>query len=119
MFKKFKKNDNYFAIAIYAFLVIAASIALIWILTNFGTISSWVKGVVTAMLPFVYDALLKGQGNEEFVLADIRKNYSYMLEHGATSFWETINGANDFNNAGSLCHGWSAMPVYYMKKLLK
>ena len=58
MFKKFKKNDNYFAIAIYAFLVIAASIALIWILTNFGTISSWVKGVVTAMLPFVYGFII-------------------------------------------------------------
>lgn len=58
MFKKFKKNDNYFAIAIYAFLVIAASIALIWVLTNFGTISSWVKGVVTAMLPFVYGFII-------------------------------------------------------------
>lgn len=58
MFKKFKKNDNYFAIAVYAFLVIAASIALIWILTNFGTISSWIKGVVTAMLPFVYGFII-------------------------------------------------------------
>lgn len=58
MFKKFKKNDNYFAIAIYAFLVIAASIALIWVLTNLGTISTWVKGVVTAMLPFVYGFII-------------------------------------------------------------
>ena len=72
-----------------------------------------------SMLPFVYDALLKDPKNAEFVLEDIRKNYSYMLERGATSFWETIKGAEDFGGAGSLCHGWSAIPVYYMKKLIK
>ena len=36
-----------------------------------------------------------------------------MLYHGATSFWETIKGADDFDKAGSLCHGWSAIPVYF------
>ncbi len=73
-----------------------------------------------SMLGFVYDALLEAnEENAEYVLADIRKKYGYMLEWGATSFWETINGANDFGNAGSMCHGWSAMPVYYYHKLLK
>jgi hypothetical protein len=36
-----------------------------------------------------------------------------MLKNGATSFWETINGEKDFGNAGSLCHGWSALPIIY------
>ena len=27
--------------------------------------------------------------------------------------WETEKGAADFDFAGSLCHGWSALPVYY------
>ena len=27
-------------------------------------------------------------------------------------------GAEDFGGAGSLCHGWSALPVYYLSKLL-
>jgi hypothetical protein len=36
-----------------------------------------------------------------------------MLENGATSFWETIEGEAAFDKAGSLCHGWSALPVYY------
>jgi len=58
MFKKFKKNDNYFAIAVYAFLVIAASIGLIWILMNFNTITSWINGVVTAMLSFIYGFII-------------------------------------------------------------
>ena len=35
-----------------------------------------------------------------------------MLYQGATTFWETEKGGWDFANAGSLCHGWSAIPVY-------
>lgn len=72
-----------------------------------------------SMLPFKYDALL--QVNEKrykaFVLSDIDGNYSYMLEQGATSFWETLLGAADFGGAGSLCHGWAAAPIYYYHKL--
>lgn len=64
---------------------------------------------------FVYDALLKTDKDRyaEFVLEDIDKKYGYMLQKGATSFWETLEGERDFGGAGSLCHGWSAMPVYY------
>ena len=54
MFKGFKKNDNYFIIAVYAFLVIAASIGLIWLLVNFSTITGWVGDVITAMSSFIY-----------------------------------------------------------------
>lgn len=73
-----------------------------------------------SMAAFVYDALLDGsKESEQFVLEDIRKKYGYMLECGATSFWETLKGEADFDNAGSLCHGWSAIPVYYYAKLLK
>ena len=35
-----------------------------------------------------------------------------MVRRGATSFWETADGAEAFDGAGSLCHGWSALPVY-------
>ncbi|MBQ3492735.1 MAG: hypothetical protein IJA88_01360, partial [Clostridia bacterium] len=66
---------------------------------------------------FMYDALLSfDENNKEFILEDIRNKYNYMLEQGATAFWETIVGAKDFDNAGSLCHGWSAVPVYYFHK---
>ena len=68
-----------------------------------------------SMKCFKYDALLctdkeKWQGH---VLDEIRKDYKKMLDVGATSVWETIDGAVAFANAGSLCHGWSAMPIYY------
>ena len=70
-----------------------------------------------SMLPFVYDALIKCDptGND-FVISDIREKYGYMLSCGATSFWETIEGERAFSKAGSLCHGWSAIPIYYLAK---
>lgn len=70
-----------------------------------------------SMKCFMYDALLMtDKSYKEYILRDIRKKYGYMLSCGATAAWETINGASDFDNAGSLCHGWSAMPIYYYHK---
>ena len=68
---------------------------------------------------FEYDALLMADEKKykDFIMNDIRKNYKYMLDNGATSAWETILGASDFGNAGSLCHGWSSIPIYYYHKL--
>ena len=67
-----------------------------------------------SMLVYKYDALLAADpNNKDFILNEIREQYGYMLEQGATSFWETIKGDSDFANAGSLCHGWSALPAYY------
>ncbi len=68
-----------------------------------------------SMLTFKYDALLKVDSYKykEYILNDIDTRYSKMLMCGATSFWETEDGESAFDNAGSLCHGWSAMPIYY------
>jgi len=72
-----------------------------------------------SMNTFLYDALLKlDAGNRDFILADIDEKYGHMLSCGATSFWETLIGSRDFGEAGSLCHGWSALPAYYFHKLL-
>lgn len=43
----------------------------------------------------------------------IARDWGYMLAQGATSFWETIDGASAFANAGSLCHGWSGTPAWF------
>ena len=71
-----------------------------------------------SMLGFVYDALLSEDGNEQFVLNDIREKYKYMLDSGATSFWENLHTVDELSLACSLCHGWSAVPVYYYHKIL-
>ncbi len=61
---------------------------------------------------FKYQALLSDPNNIDFVLADIAERFGAMLFSGATTFWETDLGEQDFSNAGSLCHGWSAVPAY-------
>ena len=66
---------------------------------------------------FVYDALLKTDKEKykSFVLNDIRKTYKPMIKTGTV--WETVIGKEDFDGAGSLCHGWSSMPIYYFNIL--
>ena len=79
------------------------------------------KSLVPATLSmqgFVYDALLIEDGNEEYILNDIREKYKYMLDSGATSFWENLHTVDELSSACSLCHGWSAVPVYYYHKIL-
>lgn len=72
-----------------------------------------------SMNSFRFDALLRTKDERycKLILDEIDRDYLYMLRNGATTFWETIHGENDFGSygwgAGSLCHGWSALPIYY------
>lgn len=66
---------------------------------------------------YKYEALLtKPEVYGKFVRQDIAKTWGDMLFNGATSFWETQRGAWDFDCAGSLCHGWSTIPIYIFHK---
>lgn len=69
---------------------------------------------------FKYEALLGlGEDYTDYVIGDIADKWGNMLLSGATSFWETVGGAWDFDCAGSLCHGWSATPIIvYFKYIL-
>ena len=70
--------------------------------------------ITLSMKCFLYDALLMVDKNyQKFILNDIDIVYKKMLDADATTFWETELGEKDFDNAGSLCHGWSALPIYY------
>ena len=68
-----------------------------------------------SMEAFVYDALLAVDKKKykDFILYQLDKEYGFMLDNGATTFWETLDGEKAFDSAGSLCHGWSALPIYY------
>lgn len=67
-----------------------------------------------SMKAFYYDALIKFKPDiKDFIIEDIRHTYKKMLDDGATSFYETELGEKDFHGAGSLCHGWSAVIIYY------
>ena len=66
-----------------------------------------------------YEALLltNEEKYKDYILNEIRTNYKKMLDAGSTTVWETIDGSAAFRNAGSLCHGWSAVPVYIFHRL--
>ena len=52
-----------------------------------------------------------------YVLGEIRENYGKMIAAGSSTVWETLDGASAFSNAGSLCHGWSAVPIDIFRRL--
>jgi len=67
-----------------------------------------------SMKIFKHDALLKTDKKyKENVLSEIRRTYKVMLDADSTTVWETKEGESAFSSAGSLCHGWSAVPIYY------
>lgn len=53
------------------------------------------------------------------ILHEIDRTCLAMLRAGATTFWETALGEADFDGAGSLCHGWSALAINYYERLCK
>lgn len=66
-----------------------------------------------------YEALMTTDAEKyrNYILDEIRATYKIMLDAGSTTVWETAKGSVDFGNAGSLCHGWSAVPVYIFHRL--
>ncbi|MBE6703065.1 MAG: hypothetical protein E7585_06615 [Ruminococcaceae bacterium] len=68
-----------------------------------------------SMQCFLFDACLAVdfERYRPYVLEKIQETYRPMVKLGLGTVWETELGERDFHNAGSLCHGWSAMPIYY------
>ena len=63
---------------------------------------------------YFYRALLQG-GEEarDYLSHRLMRDFGAMAASDSTTMWETNRGEADFDNAGSLCHGWSALPLYY------
>ena len=69
--------------------------------------------VTLAYSIFQFDALMtRPEKYSRWIFDHVADVWGGMLCRNATTFWETIVGADDFANAGSLCHGWSAVPLY-------
>ncbi|RYG69611.1 alpha-L-rhamnosidase, partial [bacterium] len=74
------------------------------------------EGFVQAGSPFFEFFLLeayKGEGRDQEFLDTIRRDWGFMLDTGANTFWEM------WSNPGkrltrSHCHGWSAAPTYFL-----
>ncbi len=60
---------------------------------------------------YVHKALLRiGLGQR--ALDDIRRTWGYMLEHGATTWWERM----PMKPGASRCHAWSAHPTAFLSR---
>lgn len=71
-------------------------------------------GITLGSMLYAVRALMRsGPSGRRLAAERVRRQWEPMVMSGATSFWETARGSDDFSLAGSLCHGWSAMPVYW------
>lgn len=74
----------------------------------------WVPMTMGSMI-HRYEALMQdAKTYRQAVFDEIADRWGEMLFNGATSFWETFTGTEEytFNGATSLCHGWGALPIY-------
>ena len=84
-----------------------------YVVKKLSTPSDWTKTSLSQSL-YKFEALrLAGEESERAMWKEMENTWSAMLDAGATSFWEVDGGWKAFGNAGSLCHGWSAIPVYF------
>ncbi|MBR4073203.1 MAG: family 78 glycoside hydrolase catalytic domain [Clostridia bacterium] len=73
-----------------------------------------------SLMLYKYEALLQNpERNMPFILKEIEEIWGNMVYNNATTFWETSRGEEDFGKAASLCHGWSAIPIYIFRKYYK
>ncbi len=63
-----------------------------------------------------YEGLLNEADARKYVLEDMIRRFAPMARQSGT-YWETALGQRDFENAGSLCHGWSAVPCYVLDRI--
>lgn len=76
------------------------------------TRSDWTEVTLSQTL-YKYEALIAAGGEAARTAVRMMDDeWVRMLNAGATSFWEMREGWSAFDNAGSLCHGWSAVPIY-------
>ncbi len=78
--------------------------------------AAWVQIGSPWMSIFLYDALAE-LGHTGAAIADARRNFGMMLDHGATTCWEVFPSSNVVEKSGRLtrshCHAWSAAPAAF------
>ena len=61
--------------------------------------------------------VLAGEGRENEFLDMIRKDWGFMVEQGATTFWEMWS-LKTGRLTRSHCHGWSAAPTFFLSSIV-
>lgn len=71
----------------------------------------WIPSSLSQSL-YTFEALAQDSSLIEPMLKRVNSIWGGMIAQGASTFWETLEGRQAFDGAGSLCHGWSAIPAY-------
>lgn len=66
---------------------------------------------------FVLSALARS-GRAQQALATIRDLWGEMVRENSPTLWEAKGGPHAFSGCGSLCHGFSSTPLYFMQTTL-
>ena len=70
-------------------------------------------------MPYLIRGLMKtGPEGRKMLTGRLNEIFDPMIFSNATSLSETSNGADDFDNAGSLCHAWSAVSPFWCGNVL-
>ncbi|MFW6161734.1 MAG: alpha-L-rhamnosidase C-terminal domain-containing protein, partial [Planctomycetota bacterium] len=73
-------------------------------------------GFVRAGSPFFEFFLLEAyqqEGRDRDLIETIRRDWGFMVDQGATTFWEMWSGRHG-RLTRSHCHGWSAAPTFFL-----
>jgi hypothetical protein len=74
------------------------------------------EGFVRAGSPFFEFFLLEAyqaEGRDQAFIDTIREDWGFMVDAGATTFWEMWSGRGE-RLTRSHCHGWSAAPTFFL-----
>ena len=63
--------------------------------------------------PLYYMLKVTQRENPQYLANYVIEQFIPMLNANSDTLWETPLGPEDFNGAGSCCHGWSSLPSYY------
>lgn len=76
--------------------------------------SKRLRGIDLSGLGYLVRGLMEcGPAARAFLTETLRGIFEPIVYSGATSLWETRHAGDDFNGAGSLCHGWSSIMPYF------
>ena len=85
---------------------------LVPVLVNFAQKN--LCGIDFSALYYLVSGFMKSdEWARQYVVTYLREILEPVVLSGATSLWETRQGADDFGYAGSLCHGWSSVMPYF------
>jgi alpha-L-rhamnosidase len=66
---------------------------------------------------YIFEGIRRNAPEKSHKLDRLLDVYRGMVSQGASSLFETAFGAADFSDAGSLCHAWSSLPIYYVNAI--